>query len=1095
MGGLLSPFGDALLGQDLAQPGMLVAHVPSPSCSSACLFQRPRSAVVSLGQLRMAPQRVPRIRHLPYANARRFPIFGRWLLTAAVSLRPVARDNRGEMGGRVQSPAFVGRGEELQLLEAARRRAADGEPAVVLVGGEAGVGKTRLVAELIGRCGTDGTRVLVGGCVPVGDGALPYAAIVDALRALLADLGVTAVRGLVGPAWPELARLLPALGEPDRTVLPNQTAQARLFELLLGLLGRLGEQGPLVLAVEDLQWADQSTRDLLAFLVRNLRRERVLLVVTYRNDEPGQQQLGPYLAELDRGGPVERVELARLDQLQTGAQLVGILGAAPAAELIEAVFARSEGNPFFTEELLAVVRSGSGGLPATLRDLLRGRVQALPERAQHVLEVAAVAGRRMPHRLLAAVAGLDDRQLHGALREAVASQLLMTAPGEDGYDVRHALFREVIDADLLPGERARLHAALGHTVADLLRSGELDWSGSAAEVAAHWYRAGDPPQALEWSVRAAVEADGIYAYAEASHHYGRALELWDRVAAAETRAGVDHVEVLQRAAQTADISDDTHRALVLIDQALREVDPAVDPVRAGLLHERRGVYLMVTRDLQSRFEALGEAVRLIPPDPPSRERARVLASFAEALVLASRTEEARAASEEAVAIARQLGADLELGWALVALGGAQADSGSFQAAVVSLREACRLAEQHGDLDTLTRAYGWLGDALMQAGRLEDAVEVLLSGREPVRRLGLGGQWHDTFLMVPAAKTLFKLARWDEAHRLATQALAKAQPGQGYVFLMVALLEVARGEFQAAEAHLERIKERSLSLAGMPAHARQHAALVAELRVWQGRLEEARAAVQGGLDRVAGTDEQMRSGRLLCLGMRVEADRAELGRARNHPHEVQAAGRAADALASRAAAMAPNPLVAGASPILTTPAVAALFDGERSRLEGRSDPAQWQKAAAAWSALGRPYPAAYAQWRQSEALLASRAPRAQAAETLRAAHAVAARLGAAPLRRELELLAQRGRIPLEASTEPAVHEPEAPSVAASLGLTAREAEVLALVAAGRTNRQIGEQLFITPKTASVHVSRILAKLGVAGRGEAAAVAHRLGLDKP
>jgi predicted ATPase len=236
----------------------------------------------------MAPQRVPRIRHLPYANARRFPIFGRWRLTAAVSLRPVARDNRGEMGGRVQSPAFIGRGEELQLLEAARVRAADGDPAVVLVGGEAGVGKTRLVAELIGRYGTDGTRVLVGGCVPVGDGALPYAAIVDALRALLADLGVTAVRGLVGPAWPELARLLPALGEPDRTVLPNQTAQARLFELLLGLLGRLGEQAPLVLVVEDLHWADQSTRDLLAFLVRNLRRERVLLVVTYRNDEPGQ---------------------------------------------------------------------------------------------------------------------------------------------------------------------------------------------------------------------------------------------------------------------------------------------------------------------------------------------------------------------------------------------------------------------------------------------------------------------------------------------------------------------------------------------------------------------------------------------------------------------------------------------------------------------------------------------------------------------------------------------------------------------------------------------------------------------------------------
>jgi DNA-binding CsgD family transcriptional regulator/tetratricopeptide (TPR) repeat protein len=998
------------------------------------------------------------------------------------------------MGGRVASPTFVGRIEELQLLEAARRRAATTEPAVVLLGGEAGIGKTRLVTELAARCAMDGTRVLVGGCVPVGEGALPYAPIVEALRALLTDLGAAAVRELVGPSWPELARLLPALGEPDRSGESDQAAQARLFELLLGLLGRLSEQTPLVLVVEDLHWADRSTRHLLAFLVRNLRWERVLLVVTYRNDEPGQQQLGPYLAELDRAGRLERIELARLDQIETGAQLVGILGAAPTAELVDAVFARSEGNPFFNEELLAVVRAGSGELPTTLRDLLRGRVQALPQLAQHVLKVVAVAGRQVPHRLLAAVAGLDDRQLDRAVREAVASQLLVTRPGQDGYDVRHALLGEVIDADLLPGERARLHIALARTIASLLSSGQLDWSGSAAEVAVHWDRAGDLPNALEWSVRAAVEADGIYAYAEALQHYGRALELWDRVTDAEARAGVDRVALLQRAARVADASRDVARALALIDLALSEVDPAVDPVRAGLLHERRGLYLMATRDLQARFEALAEAVGLIPADPPSRERARVLASFAEALVLASRIEEARAASEEAVAIARQLGAELELGRALVALGGTQVDSGSFQAAVVSLREACRLAEKHADLDTLGRAYGWLGDALMQAGRLEDAVEVSLSGREPLRRLGLEGQWQDTFLMMLAAKALFKLGRWDEANGLATQALAKAQPEQVFVFLTVAMLEVARGEFQAAEAHLETIKERSLSLAGMPSHARQHAALVAELRLWQGRLKEAQAAVQDGLDRVAETDERMRSGRLLCLGMRVEADQAELGRARHDPDEVEAAVRAADSLASRAAAMAPNPLVPGATPVLTTSAVASLFDGERARLEGRSDSILWQKAAAAWSALGQPYPAAYAQWRQAEALLASRTPRAQAEGPLRAAHAVAVRLGAAPLRRELESLAHRGRIRLEVPAEPAVVEPEVPSVAASLGLTRREAEVLALVAAGRTNQQIGQTLFIAPKTAGVHVSRILAKLGVAGRGEAAAVAHRLGLDR-
>jgi DNA-binding CsgD family transcriptional regulator len=323
----------------------------------------------------------------------------------------------------------------------------------------------------------------------------------------------------------------------------------------------------------------------------------------------------------------------------------------------------------------------------------------------------------------------------------------------------------------------------------------------------------------------------------------------------------------------------------------------------------------------------------------------------------------------------------------------------------------------------------------------------------------------------------------------------AQPEEGYIFLTAAGLEVARGEFQAAEAHLDKIRERSLSLAGMPSHVRQYTALMAELWIWQGQLEEAQAVIQAGLDRVAATDERLRCGRLLCLGMRVEADRAELGRARHKQGQVDSAIRAADALASQAAAMAPNPVISGASPIVTTPAVAALFDAERARLEGRSDPVRWRAAAAGWLALRRPYPAAYAQWRQAEALLAIRAPRAEAAEPLRAAHAVALRLGAAPLRRELQLLAQRGRIGLEAPADSAASELEAPSVTASLGLTQRETEVLALVAAGRTNRQIGQELFITPKTASVHVSRILAKLGVAGRGEAAAIAHRLGLDQP
>src|SRR5918995_771755 len=386
---------------------------------------------------------------------------------AAVPLRPVAGDNPGEMGGRVVSPAFIGRVEELDVLEAALGRATNSEPAVVLVGGEAGVGKTRLLAELTSRCATDGTRVLAGGCVPVGDGALPYAPIVEGLRALVGELGASAAGGLIGPSWPERARLLPALGEPQAGGgTPGQAAQARLFELLLGMLARLSQQIPVTLVVEDLHWADRSTRDLLAFLVRNLRRERLLVVVSYRSDEPGTDWLGPYLAVLDRSGPAQRVELPRLDRAETRAQLVGILGAEPPAELVDAVFARSEGNPLFTEELLGAIRAGSGALPPTLRDLLRGRVQALPELARQVLGVVAVAGRRVSHQLLAEIASLEDQPLMQALRAAVADQLLVTRPDQDGYELRHPLLAEVIQAELVPGERARLHAAYARVLSE-----------------------------------------------------------------------------------------------------------------------------------------------------------------------------------------------------------------------------------------------------------------------------------------------------------------------------------------------------------------------------------------------------------------------------------------------------------------------------------------------------------------------------------------------------------------------------------------------------------------------------------------------------
>jgi DNA-binding CsgD family transcriptional regulator len=939
--------------------------------------------------------------------------------------------------------------------------------------------------------------VLAGGCVPVGDGALPYAPIVEALRTLVAEVGVDEVRGLIGPSWPELARLLPALGAPDRAGQPDQAAQVRLFELLLGLLGHLGEQAPLVLVVEDLHWADRSTRDLLAFLVRNLRRERMLLVITYRNDEPGQQRLGPYLAELDRGGRVERIELARLDQVQTGAQLVGILGAAPAVELVEDVFARSEGNPFFTEELLAAVRAGSGELPATLRDLLRGRVQALPLQARQVLAVVAVAGRRVSHRLLAAVAGLTDRQLDGALREAVASQLLVTRPGQDGYEVRHALLREVIDADLLPGERARLHSAYAQALTERPELADGPPVVAAAELAAHWDAAGELERTLPAAAEAGLAAERAHAFPEAQRHYERALQLWARVPQAAELSPLDRITLLERAAQAAHLLDEYPRAVELVRQALASVDLAADPARAGLLHERLGRYLWMSLD-EAALSAYEEAVRLVPAEPPSAERARVLVGYANVLYLEGRDAEGWGVAEEALAVARSVGARWEEGQALGLVGVKLANQGDLDAGLALLRQARHIAEEQADVEGLAMAHVMMTWGTFEAGRLEEGLAAALDGAEASGRLG-SPAWRD-FLEQQAFMFEFPLGRWEEADRHLGGVLERDRltGAKGvHTRWQRARLDIARGDFAAARRWLQEAEQRAATASRAQFDAQFAGPLAtarAELALWEGRDHDAFQASSEGLAALAraladqSADSILADSILFALGLAAAANRAERASARRASGQAEAARRDGDQLLARLQALAD----ADASFAMTA-AVLAQCRAEHSRLHGYPDPAGWAATAAEWEALGQPYPTACARWREAEALLATKASRARAERALGAAHAVAVRLGATPLRRELELLAQRGRLRLEPPARPVV-EPETPSAAASLGLTRREAEVLALVAAGRTNRQIGQALFITPKTASIHVSRILAKLGVAGRGEAAAIAHRLGLDK-
>jgi DNA-binding CsgD family transcriptional regulator len=999
-----------------------------------------------------------------------------------------AGHTRADMADQVTAGRFVGRTSELARLRELLARAAGGEPLLVLLGGEAGVGKTRLVEQFAAAAQEQGARVLVGGCVPLGEEGLPFAPVVQALRGLADQLDPAELQAVAGPARPELARLLPDLawgGEAAAGTAVAGAGQGWLFELLLGVVQRLAAEAALLWVVEDLHWADRSTRDLLAFLATTLRSGRVLLVGTFRSDELDRRHpLRRLLGELGRNRRVVRLELPRFTRVEVAEQVAGLLGVDPPGRLVDDIYARSDGNPFFAEELLLAGEGVDPGvLPPSLQEVLLTRVVRLGDRTQQLLRVAAAAGPGATQPLLAAVAGMDEAALLEGLREAVDQQLLLPDPaGGDGYLFRHALLAEAVHGELLPGERVRLHTALATALEAGLEAGDAPASRTA-RLAYHWAAAGDQPRALTASIRAAAAAEQVHAFAEAQLQLERALGLWDRVPDAAERAGMDRVALLARCAEAAYGAGDPAGAAELVRQALPMVDQVRQPRRAGLLHEQLARCLRLLADP----EALGEqreAVRLVPPGP-SVERARVLGSLAQLLVLVNRFEEARGLAEEAVAMARQVGARAEEASARTALGSALGYLGDPDAGLAELAAARRLAMQAGDVIVALRAITSRSDGLLAAGRPEEAVEVALDGLEEARRLG-PTRFYRPLLAANATEALLALGRWDQAEQISREGLATSPSGPAYKALPLAraALELGLGDLDAAQARLQAV--RRLLPAPIPESQRTGPLFcgLVELALWRGDLDQARQLVAQALPLVAANPRQ--AAPIYALGVRVEADRAELARARQ-PGQPAPDDATGIALLERLDQAAQGPAAAGLPELAAWHATA---HAEQTRRQGRPDPAAWAAAVAAWDRLGQPFRAAYAGYRQAEALLAT-GDRDTATAVLGRAAEITGRLGARPLDGEVRALARRARLDLAPPASDLIAAATTP--AARLGLTAREVEVLALVAAGRSNRQIAQALFISPKTVGVHVSNILAKLGVAGRVEAAAIAHRLGLD--
>jgi DNA-binding CsgD family transcriptional regulator len=960
------------------------------------------------------------------------------------------------MAGRSEA-RLVGRDVQMEALQAALALSAGGRPTAVVVAGELGVGKTRLAREFLARADVE---VFAGASVPVVGEPLPYAALTQALR----SSGSGVVRQEIQRS-PDLARLLP--GQPDEAAPAG--SRLRLFQSVLGLLGRLSAHHPVAYVVEDVQWADGSTLDLLAFLAANLTDERVLIVLTHRTDSTADDRVVAWLAEFGRLWPVERVTLPRLDRADTGALVEAMRGVLPDEGLLDVLMARSAGNPLFVEQLALTAHRGDGPLPETLHHLLRGRVEELPEGSRRVLGAAAVIGRRASLALLARMQGVPQHELEDDLRPALAARVV-----ELRDDVRlgfhHPAFLEVVYAELMPGERVRLHLA----AAEALAADQERFPAVVGEMARHWHQAGELDRALDASLRAGATYSQMYAFGDAYAAYSRVLDLVERVP-----HDLDLSEVRLLAAEAAHHVGDPDRARELLELVRGDTD---DPHTRALAAERIGALHLMYGDGEAGERAFAEALALVPEGETSVLTARIQGGLALLGVGWSRLDDAERAGTEGLRIARAVGARREEGIALNALGTTATLRGDLGRAVDMLREALAIAREVEDPWDLGAAYVNLSHVLGMAGRLDECVEL---GRVGIVELTRFGQQRvqGSLLLNNVSEILVEAGRFDEAGALVSEALSRHPRGIRAAPLLRLAAHIAMVEGDLTTAW-ERCEQARLALESETAPVSWMRIVVetaAEIDLWAGRPEAAYDAVADGLDLVAGTDDEALAGTLVALGMRALADAATVHRDRRSRTRLASQRARLEAALHR---MQAHP-AAGGQP--EDPAVLGWVEAERARFDGDRVGDLWAVSAEAWADLRRPFRAAYARWRDAEARLAVGVS-ADSLGALRSAHSAAQALGARRLVEEVETLARWYR----ADLLPAEVEERADDLLAAYGLTEREREVLAALAAGHTNREIADELVISVKTASVHVSNILRKLDVDGRQEAARIAHRLGV---
>ena len=1023
------------------------------------------------------------------------------------------------MARRLSSPVFVGRSDELRMLLSTADAVASGETWFTLIGGEAGVGKSRLVAEASANLDARGWLVLEGGCIALGEEGLPFGPIVEALGTLVRDVPAERIVAAAGPSLPELARLVPEFaGVASEGPLPaasqSEWLQTRIFSGILGLLGRLGETSPVLLVVEDLHWADRATRDLLGFLARNRRDERLLVVTTFRSDELHRRHpLSGWLAEAERQQRMERLDLARFERAELVQLLAAIAAAPPDDAMVDSIARRSDGNAFFAEELVAA--AGENGtsrerLPVTLRGVVLQRLSGTSNDARRLVEIAAVAGRQVEHAVLAAVCGMSEDELRAALHDLVDAQILVVAndPAADRYRFRHALVQEAAYEELLPSERRILHAAYARAIEARSVGGGAARASRLVELAHHWTEARDTARALAAAIDAADASRAVYAYGEAARQYERAIDLWDVVSKEERPADRDVADLYDAASAAATLVGDASHAVALARRGLELVEgadgPGVDRERLAQARERLGHASWLAGDTATSIRLLEEAVASLEGSQPTTDQARILAGLAANLMLAGRARESVRFAERAIESARAIGAQAIESRAMNILGVDRANLGDIGGGIELLRRSLALADPTDDATAIPRAYANLGSVLEMGGYVEEALEVSLAGAESIRHFGNEVSFR-IFLEVNAAAMLIELGRYADAAELLEQNVPRVLPGISTIHLHLTMshLAVRTGDLTSARHALDIARSEASSIADAQFVIDLHA-FGTEIALWAGDATTALRTAREGFDRVADMDDAVILGQLAIPAMHAAADLAlRAWASRDHVRADEAIAAARHVLARYEASTArltePDELASREIGWRM-----AICGAELARGRDEDDPARWAAIRPALAARPAPFMEAYVLWRQAEALAGTGAT-AAAAEPLREAHAIATGIGAGLLTTRIERFGRRVRIdlpaPVSAQTLDAAVPSESPAPpdsparpAEPFGLTAREREVLELIAAGYTNRRIAETLFISPSTAGVHVSNLLGKVGASSRTEAAAIAVRLGLDR-